>query len=143
MSNILTFENFLPTLQKDIPGFSPDPEWLSDGEYGPNLYLIGSDFARHICEEARWMNDLGEARLMIDLSASVSFLEKALIDGDDDVRDLLIDIFETLTESPHVNLIRPLLGHNSQIWLDWVEECNCKGSGAGPRPEIQQVKTSE
>ena len=89
------------------------------------------------------MKDLGESRWMIDLSAPTSFLEKALINGNEEVRDLVHEALETLLESDQIDLIRPSLGYNSRIWLDWVKDCLSKGSGAGPRPDIQRVKTNE
>ena len=86
-------------LHQAIPSFPIDAEWEVE-----NLsYLIFNDFARFICSEAQVLQYVAsekEARRLSSLSDCMTFLERALEEGDSAVRDLVDDCVETLSSCP-------------------------------------------
>lgn len=92
---LMTMDTVLAKLQDAVPGFHPTAEWLSEG----NTYLVFGDFARFICSEAevlQYVHSENEASQLSQVQISVAFLERALRDGDQDVRDLIFDCIESV-----------------------------------------------
>lgn len=87
---LITLKSVLPELQKSVPAFVTDPEWLEmDG-----AYLIFGDLARFICSEAEvleYVTSEEDASRLSQVKISVNFLERALRDGDREIHDLVLD----------------------------------------------------
>jgi hypothetical protein len=81
------------------PLFRPPEDWVEDGL----LYLIASDFGRHICQAAQ------ENRLD-EVNAAVALLERALREGDDYVRDCIYDGAAKLNVCDSAAIIKDYLG---------------------------------
>ena len=118
----MTMETVLAELQKSIPGYQVDPEWLSDG----NTYLAFGDFARFICSEAevlQYVHSEEEASELSRVGSSMSFLERALRDGDSDVQGLVFDCVETLASCDWINQIKKYFGSRvSDLWAHHFSE---------------------
>ena len=95
----MTKETILSELQRAIPHFRVNPEWLEDGLGYPAI----NDFARFICSEA---DTLG----WDEVDASMAFLERALSDGDSYVRDLVLECVETIDSCESINLLKDHFG---------------------------------
>jgi hypothetical protein len=99
----ITNESVLEEMQRAMPSFRIDPEWLID-----NLtYPAFNDFARFICstEEALQLASERETALS-QMEASMAFLERALQYGDDNVRNLVLECIETLASCDRIDQIR-------------------------------------
>jgi hypothetical protein len=105
----LTRSNFIAALREAVPGFNPDASDVAD----ELTYLIANDLARYMC------SCTGGPNPSRDLLMAASFLETAIVVGDEAVRDLADEALQTIAECPLVDEIRQTLGYNSLTWLDW------------------------
>jgi len=107
----MTSQTILAELQRAVPHFHIDPEWLEDNLTYPAI----NDFARYICSEAAVCSEAGIPR--DDLHRAVTFLEEALRSGDAGVRDLVLECLETLRACDSIWLVREHFGPETQgLW---------------------------
>ena len=114
---LITLKSILPELQKSVPAFVMDPDWLEmDG-----AYLIFGDFARFICSEAevlQYVSSEEEASRLSHVKLSVNFLERALKDGDREIHDLVLDCLESLVSCVWIAQIKRYFGPEiSALWM--------------------------
>jgi hypothetical protein len=99
-------------MQKAVPHFCVDPEWLRD-----NLtYTTINDFARYICSEAA-MCSIADEIPRFELSSALSFLEEALRTGDTEVQNLIFECLDTLQACNAIRLVREHLGPKTKALL--------------------------
>jgi hypothetical protein len=114
---LITRENILSEIQRYVPNFRIDPDWLEDGL----TYLVINDLARFICSEAEvleFVNSEKEAAELSQVPASMSFLERALGDGDSFVRDLVFECVETLASCEQIDQIKKYFGPKVRdLWV--------------------------
>jgi hypothetical protein len=107
----------LVELQNAVPDFHATAEWLSEGLN----YLVFGDFARFICSEAevlQYIDSEAEALQLSQVHVSVAFLERALRDGDQDVRDLIFDCIESVESCEWIDQIKKYFGPElNALWL--------------------------
>jgi hypothetical protein len=106
---LITTKTVLDELQKSVPNFQIDSEWLSDGL----TYPAFGDFARFICSEAEVLQHVhseAEASELSQVRISMALLERALQEGDSDVRDLVFDCVETIASCDRINQIKKYFG---------------------------------
>jgi hypothetical protein len=108
----ITKETVLTALQESVPNYQIDSEWLSDGL----TYPAFGDFARFICAEAQVLQyahseaEASELNQVNQVRFSMTFLERALQDGDGDVHDLVFDCIETLASCEWIDQIKKYFG---------------------------------
>jgi hypothetical protein len=95
----MTKETVLAELQRTVPHFRVNPEWLEDGLAYPAI----NDFARFICSEADTFG-------WDEVEASMIFLERALLEGDGYVRDLVLECVETINSCESIELLKNRFG---------------------------------
>jgi hypothetical protein len=113
---VITLHNILPELQKAVPSFVIDPEWMEiEGSY-----LIFGDFAQFVCSEAevlQYVSSDEEASRLSHVKISIAFLERALKDGDRDVHDLVLDCLESVVSCVWIAQIKKYFGPEiSALW---------------------------
>src|ERR1700678_2788417 len=96
----MTSQTILAQLQKAVPHFRIDPEWLEDNLTYPAI----NDFARYICSEAGRCSVTDIPR--DNLQGAVAFLESALRSGDGGVRDLVSECLETLRMCDSIGVVK-------------------------------------
>jgi hypothetical protein len=110
---IMTVDGVLADLQEAVPEFVLDPEWQRD-----NLtYLAFGDFARFICSESevlQYVHTDVEAQQFSKVSPSLAFLERALRDGDPEVRNLVAECVETIESCDWIEALRKHYGSRLQ-----------------------------
>jgi hypothetical protein len=100
---LITNESVLEELQRAVPSFRIDPEWLADKLTFPAF----NDFARFICTTEEALHLVSERKTALSqMEASMAFLERALHDGDDNVRNLVLECIETLASCERIDRIR-------------------------------------
>jgi hypothetical protein len=108
----MTSTSILAELQKSVPDFQIDPDWLVDGL----SYPIFNDFARFICSEA-------EASDMSQVATSIAFLDRALREGDESVRLLVFECLETLASCDSADQAKKYFGpETNAVWLQHFSE---------------------
>ena len=107
----ITKDSVLVEMQKEIPGFQIDPEWLMD-----NLtYPAFNDLARFICSEAEVLQLVSSNESPV--VAYLAFLERALRDGDGDVHGMVFECIETLASCRWINQIKKYFGpETNALW---------------------------
>jgi len=98
----MTRESVLQKLQQSVPEFRLNPEWIEESLGFPAI----NDFARFICSEA-------EASQWDEVRKSILFLERALIEGDSYVRDLVFECLETLDSCQSIEALKEYFGTKS------------------------------
>jgi hypothetical protein len=107
----MTSQTILAQLQRAVPHFHIDPEWLDDNLTYPAI----NDFARYICSEAAVCSVAAISRE--ELHRAVKFLEEALRTGDAGVRDLVLECLETLRACDSIGLVTEYFGPETQdLW---------------------------
>ena len=113
----ITLDTAVAELQRAVPGCPLDPEWTSEGL----TYTAFADFARFICSEAevlQYVDSEAEASQLSQVQTSMAFLERALRDGDQDVRDLVHDCIESLVTCEWVDHIKNYFGpETNALWV--------------------------
>jgi hypothetical protein len=113
---LITLKSILPELQKSVPAFVMNPEWLQI----EGTYLIFGGFARFICSEAevlQYVSSEEEASRLSHVKISMAFLERALQDGDREVHDLALDCLESLASCVWIAQIKKYFGPEvSALW---------------------------
>ena len=105
----MTKETVLAELQKAASRHQVDPEWLSDGL----TYLAFGAFARFICSEAevlQYVSSEKETSQLSEVQVSLAFLERALLEGDQDVHDLVYDCMEHLAGCEWLDQLKKYFG---------------------------------
>jgi hypothetical protein len=114
---LMTMATVLVELQNAVPGFHATAEWSAEGL----TYLVFSDFARFIRSEAevlQYVDSEAKALQLTQVQVSVAFLERALRDGDQDVRDLSFDCVEDLVTCEWIDQIKKYFGPElNAVWL--------------------------
>jgi hypothetical protein len=114
--NNMTNDTVLSELQELVPNFRMDPESLKD----ELRYPIFNEFARFICSEAEVLQFVGseaEVRQLSQVPVSMEYLDKALCEGDDDVRALVVECIETLAACKWVEQIKRYFGPEvRRVW---------------------------
>jgi hypothetical protein len=95
----ITRNNLVERLQSTVPDFAINPDWL-DGVLG---YPIMNDLARFICDRAG-ADDFEQVR------RAIRFLEMGIEEGDEYVRDLILEALETLAECPQLAAVQACFG---------------------------------
>jgi hypothetical protein len=98
-STHITHRNLVEQLQSTVPDFSINPDWL-EGVLG---YPIINDLARFICDRAE-VGDFEQVR------SAMRFFEMGIEDGDEYVRDLVLEALETLSACQHIPAVRKYFG---------------------------------
>ena len=92
----ITPETAISELRKAVPSFPIDADWEQVGLAYPTF----NDFARYICSEAEvleFVESREEARRLSDVPVCMEFLERAMEQGDAEVRDLVSECIDTLS----------------------------------------------
>jgi hypothetical protein len=91
----MTKDTVLSELQKAVPHFRVNPEWLENGLAYPAI----NDLARFICSKTEPLESE-------DVDVALAFLERALSDGDTYVRDLVIECLETINSCKSIHMLK-------------------------------------
>ena len=105
----MTVESAIADLRRSVPSFVPNPELEPEGLH----YPMFNDFARYICSEAevlQYAASREEATRLSRVPDCMMFLERAFLDGDSTVRDLVLECVESLSECPWRDQIKPWAG---------------------------------
>ena len=92
----ITPETAISELRKAVPSFPIDADWEQVGLAYPTF----NDFGRYICSEAEvleFIESSEEARRLSDVPVCMEFLERAIEQGDAEVRDLVQECIDTLS----------------------------------------------
>ncbi len=110
-------DTMIAELRAAVPGFTIDADWVPD-----NLgYLIVSDLARYICDQAL-LSDWEEVK------KGTGFLEKSLEGGDSYMRDVVHEFLEALLSCPHAGEIKQYFGPRTlDLWNQFMEETYQQG----------------
>ena len=98
-STHITRNNLVERLQSTVPDFLINPDWLDD-VLG---YPIMNDLARFICDRAG-ADDFAQ------VGSALRFLEMGIEEGDEYVRDLVLEALETLAACPHLAAVQAYFG---------------------------------
>ena len=113
----LTLDTAISELRQAIPTFPIDAEWERDGL----AYPAFNDFARYICYEAEvleFVESHEEAHRLSAVPACMEFLERVMEEGDAEVRDLVKECVDTLSECKSHKQIREWAGPRvSELWI--------------------------
>jgi hypothetical protein len=113
---LITTESVLMELQKAVPSFRMDPDWLLD----KLTYPAFNDFARFICSEGevlQFVSSKEEGLRLSKIGDSMAFLERALQEGDSSVHRLVFECIETLASCEWINHIKEYFGPGvSALW---------------------------
>jgi hypothetical protein len=119
---LMTMDTVLVELQNAVPEFHATPEWLSEAL----TYLVFGDFARFICSEAevlQYVDSEAEALQLSQVQVSVAFLERALREGDQDVRDLIFDCIESVASCEWIDPIKKYFGPEiNALWAKCLSD---------------------
>jgi hypothetical protein len=113
----MNMDTVLVELQNAVPGFHATAEWLSEGL----TYMVLADFAEFMCSEAevlQYVSSEADASQLSRVQVSMAFLERAYREGDQDVRDLVLDCVEGLVTCEWIDQIKKYFGPElNSLWL--------------------------
>ena len=106
----IVYSEVFPILAKAVPGFEPDEEdWKEPAEY---IFLY--DMVKFVCERT-------PSRSNTEARALAALLERLLLEGDRDVRDLVQDGLEHVWDCDTREFIAKYFGQKTREL--WIQVC--------------------
>jgi hypothetical protein len=106
----IAYSEVFPILAKAVPGFEADEEDWKE----PTPYFFLGDMVAFVCERT-------PSRSNAEASALAALLERLLLEGDSDIRDLVQDGLECVLDCDTREFIAKYFGQKTREL--WVQVC--------------------